>query len=87
MNFKEATDELLDRISHEELAEALGVSVASVRQARLDPQAKAHRSAPPDWETAVLVLTTKRIGELSKLAKLLKTQRVTNPAGKSKKIQ
>ncbi len=34
MNFKEATDGLFDRIDHTELAEALGVSVASVRQAQ-----------------------------------------------------
>ena len=31
MDFKEATDELFARIDHAELAEALGVSIATVR--------------------------------------------------------
>ena len=36
MNFREATDGLFSRVSHEDLARALGVSVASIRQARLN---------------------------------------------------
>ena len=44
MNFKNATDRLFSRIDHRDLAKALGVSVASIRQARLRPDALAHRS-------------------------------------------
>jgi hypothetical protein len=61
MNFKEATDGLFDRISHEELADALGISVASIRQARLSADAKAHRESPKDWEGAVIRLAEKRV--------------------------
>ena len=43
MDFKKATDDLFAGISHEDLARALGVSVAAIRQARLDPKAKAYR--------------------------------------------
>jgi hypothetical protein len=68
MNFKEATDGLFDRISHEELAEALGVSVASIRQARLSPNAKAHREPPERWKAAVIRLAQKRAAHYKRLA-------------------
>jgi hypothetical protein len=67
MNFKEATDGLFDRVSHEELAQALGVSVASVRQARLRPDANAHREPPQHWESAVVRLAEKRLKHFRQL--------------------
>ena len=72
MNFKDATDGLFDRISHEELAEALGVSVASIRQARLRDDARAHRAAPEDWEKAVLRLVDRQIVHFNRLATALR---------------
>lgn len=38
MNFKEATDGLFDRIDHAELAETLGVSVASISTSEIEPK-------------------------------------------------
>jgi len=67
MNFKQATDRLFSRIDHDDLAKALGVSVASIRQARLKPDALAHRSPPPDWEKALLRLAEERVGHFRKL--------------------
>jgi hypothetical protein len=61
MNFKDATDGLFDRISHDELAEALGVSVASIRQARLPEGANASRKPPPGWEDQIIRLSERRI--------------------------
>lgn len=61
MDFKAATDDLCGGISHEALAKALGVSVATVRQARLRPDAKAHRSPPENWEDAVIKLAGSQI--------------------------
>ena len=61
MEFREATDELLSKISHEQLAEVLGVSVAAIRQARLAPTAKAHRLPPKDWRFAVIRLAEQQI--------------------------
>ena len=61
MNFKEATDALFDQVDHSTLAKALGVSVASIRQARLKPSAKAHRAPPKDWPFAVIRLAEKQI--------------------------
>jgi len=68
MDFKKATDELLAGISHEELAEALGVSVATVRQARLTESAKAHRSPPEGWERVVHRMAKERARRLERLA-------------------
>jgi hypothetical protein len=67
MTFKKATDRLFSRIDHEDLAKALGVSVASIRQARLGPDALAHRSPPADWESAVLRLAEERVRRFQKL--------------------
>ncbi len=72
MDFKKATDELFERIDHEELAKALGVSVASIRQARLDEASKAHRTAPKGWEGAVLKLAEKEIAHFQRLAAALR---------------
>jgi hypothetical protein len=67
MNFKSATDALFERVSHEELAGQLGVSVAAIRQARLDAAAKAHRTPPKYWERAAVALAEKRIRDLHEL--------------------
>ena len=67
MDFRKATDELLGGISHEELAKALGVSVATVRQARLAESAKAHRSPPEGWQTQILRLAKQRADHFKRL--------------------
>jgi hypothetical protein len=67
MDFKEATDELFERVDHSELAEALGVSVATIRQSRLIPSAKAYRTPPANWEAAVIRLAEKRVWHYRKL--------------------
>jgi hypothetical protein len=72
ITFRSATDELFSCITHHELAEALGVSVASVRQARLDPAAKARRSPPEGWERGVARLAQERATRLLRLAGRLK---------------
>lgn len=67
MNFKKATDSLFATISHEEFAKLLGVSVASVRQARLGLEAKAHRLPPAGWECAVARAAKDRVADLQRL--------------------
>ena len=54
-------------VSHERLAKALGVSVATVRQARLNPEAKAHRSPPDQWRRVIAELAEGKIAEYRKL--------------------
>jgi hypothetical protein len=68
MDFREAIDRLGERVTHDQVARALGVSVASVRQYRLPPTANAHRSAPGDWAKVLAHLARTRIRELSELA-------------------
>ena len=54
MNFKEATDDLFAKVDHKTLAKRLGVSVATIRQARLRPVARAHREPPANWRDGVI---------------------------------
>lgn len=53
MNFKQATDALLKSVTLEDLAVELGVSVQSVRQARVTGESVARRPPPVGWEGAV----------------------------------
>ena len=71
MTFKDATDALFAPLGHAELAAALGVSVASIRQARLKEGSAAHRSAPKDWEKVIAALARKQAGRYQRLAKSL----------------
>jgi hypothetical protein len=77
MKFKEAPDSLFDRIDHSELAETLGISVASIRQARLDQTAKAHRAAPDGWEAAVIRLAEGRVLHYRRLVDLLNRTKIS----------
>ncbi len=68
MSIRDAIDELGRRVTHEEIAAALGVSVASVRQYRLATDAKAHRSPPRTWKQVLAALARERANELVTLA-------------------
>jgi len=68
MDFQDAIDRLGERVTHEQVARALGVSVASVRQYRLSPKAKAHRTPPEAWQKVLTRLAKERSRELKALA-------------------
>lgn len=68
MDFKTATDQLAGCVTHDELAQALGQSVQSIRQARLDPEAAGYRTPPTAWRTALADLARRRGQELEQLA-------------------
>ena len=72
MDFRKATDALFGRVDHETLAKRLGVSIASIRQARLKDDAAAHRSPPEGWEKAVADLAEKRAEHYRKLAETVR---------------
>lgn len=74
MDFKKATDILCVPVTHTEVADALDVSLPSVRQARLDPSATAHRTAPPGWQLVVADLAEKRARQLTRLAESLRAK-------------
>ena len=90
MDFRAATDILFRKVDHEDLAKMLGVSVASVRQARLQPDAKASRLPPADWERAVLRLAEQRIAAYSDLVENLaaaERPRLTRTRGRLSRIE
>lgn len=68
MDFRSAIDKLGERVTHEQVASALGVSVASVRQYRLSPDAKAHRTPPLGWQKVLAQLARERGREFNALA-------------------
>jgi hypothetical protein len=72
MDFKKATDQLFRRLDHADLAKVLGVSVASIRQARLQVTAKARREPPADWPDAIIRLAEDRMAHYRNLVDALK---------------
>jgi DNA-binding GntR family transcriptional regulator len=72
MNFRAATDGLCEKLDHSDLAEALGVSVQTIRQARLQNENGAHRTPPSDWEGAVIRLAEKRVWHYRRLIERLR---------------
>lgn len=71
MDFKTATDRVAGCISHAEIAAAAGVSVQTVRQARLDPSAPGHRPPPAGWRGVLASLVRNRARELTSFAEAL----------------
>ncbi len=71
MDFKSATEILMAGMTREQIADALGCSEATVRQARLDDTAKAHRNPPEGWEATVASLARKRAERLLQVANRL----------------
>lgn len=68
MEFKTATDRVAGCISHTEIAEAAGVSVQTIRQARLDPSAPGHRPPPRGWQELLARLARERSADLTRFA-------------------
>ncbi|HWD26748.1 MAG TPA: hypothetical protein VG387_06265 [Rhizomicrobium sp.] len=70
--FRAATDAVLHGMDEKDLAALLGCSVALLRQARLGPHAKAHRSPPKEWEIGVAKAAEKKAEQLVRLAAKLR---------------
>ena len=71
MNFVEASDALTGCPTHEHIATAAGVSVQTVRQARLATDHPNNRPPPQGWQKAIAKLARERAGELVRLAEEL----------------
>jgi len=74
MNFGKAVDALCDSLSHEDVAKALGVSLQTVRQARLKENSAGFRAAPKNWKLAIIRLAESRVAHYRKLIEKLKTK-------------
>lgn len=68
MDFKTATDRVAGCITHAEIAEACGVSIQSIRQARMDPSSPSYRNPPTGWEAVLARLAHQRAKELEAFA-------------------
>jgi hypothetical protein len=73
MTFREATDALCTCLNHEDVAKALGVSLQTVRQARLREGSDGYRAPPRDWKSALIRLAEARASHYRKLAGKLKS--------------
>ncbi len=74
MDYKEATDRLLERITTTDLAEELGVSQNAVARARLDPTTRDFRPPPKGWAAAVARVAGRRAAALMDLQRELERQ-------------
>ncbi|HEX6368568.1 MAG TPA: hypothetical protein VF006_06540 [Longimicrobium sp.] len=68
MDFKTATDQVAGCITHVEIAEAAGVSIQSIRQARMDPGSPSYRNPPAGWQEVLASLARQRSRELAAFA-------------------
>ena len=67
MDFKAATDVLGDCVTHEQIAKLCGVSVQSIRQARIDQDNPSYRSPPANWPGVIERLARQRLRDLKRL--------------------
>ncbi|HYH82824.1 MAG TPA: class I SAM-dependent methyltransferase [Longimicrobium sp.] len=67
MDYKEATDRLLERITTADLASELGTSQNAIARARLDPATRDFRPPPVGWQAAVARLAGERASQLLRL--------------------
>lgn len=72
MDFKTATDRVAGCISHAEIAEAAGVSIQTIRQARMDPDSPSYRHPPAGWQEVLARLARERSRELAAFADRLR---------------
>jgi hypothetical protein len=71
MDFKTATDRVAGCITHQEIAEVAGVSIQTIRQARMDPDSPSYRHPPAGWQWVLARLARERSRELAAFADLM----------------
>lgn len=71
VDFRTATDRAAPCVGHQELADELGVSVQSIRAARLDPGSPNFRNAPGGWQRALAKLLRRHSRDHTALAEEL----------------
>jgi hypothetical protein len=79
MDFRTAATLLSKQVTTAEIADALGVSPHSIRQARLAPGAPGYRRPPAGWAQALARLAAERSDELQELAQALRSEQIEDP--------
>jgi hypothetical protein len=72
MNFREALDAICDPLNHKKVAEAFGVSLQAVRQARMADESSSFRAPPKHWRDIVIRLAERRIMHYRQIIERLK---------------
>jgi hypothetical protein len=72
MKFREAVDAVCSALTHEDVAKALGVSVQTIRQARMQEDSKSYRAPPSNWERALIRLAENRVAYYRRLIEKLR---------------
>jgi hypothetical protein len=72
MNFREAVDTVCSALTHDDIAKALGVSVQTIRQARMKVDSKSSRAPPKKWERALIRLAENRVEYYRRLIEKLR---------------
>jgi hypothetical protein len=73
MDFRTAVNILGRQVTTAEMADALGLSSHSVRQARLQEGAPGYRNPPKVWKPALIALAEARKKELEELLDALRS--------------
>lgn len=68
MDFRAAVKTLGGAYTQQDIADALGVSWHTVKQASLPTDSSGHRNPPEGWEARLAKLARERAGELDDLA-------------------
>ena len=71
MDFRRATDAMVDCCRLYDVAAALDCSYSTVTQARMDMENPAFRTSPVGWQKALAKLARRRAKELERLAEQL----------------
>ncbi len=74
MDFRTAANILGEQITTADMAEVLGVSAHSIRQARLQEGAPGYRKPPEGWQRAFVHLAKERCSELQSFITALERQ-------------
>lgn len=64
MDFKTATDRVGGCITHAEIAAACGVSIQTIRQARMHPESSSYRNPPAGWQAVLGQLARRKATDL-----------------------
>jgi DNA-binding GntR family transcriptional regulator len=75
MDFRGATDKLGAAITHDDIARQLGISVQSIRQARMNGDSLGQRKPPDNWKVAPVALAESRITYFKRLIEQQESER------------